>query len=32
MLAEITSASPTQFQFKMVGGEPDDKGLMFARK
>ena len=32
MLAEITNAGPTQFQFKMVGGEPDDKGLMFARK
>lgn len=31
MLAEITNAGPTQFQFKMVGGEPDDKGLMFAR-
>ena len=32
MLAEITNSSPTQFQFKMIGGEPDDQGLLFVKK
>lgn len=31
MLAEITNSGPTQFHFKMVGGEPDDKGLVFEK-
>ena len=32
MLAEVTFSSPTQFHFKMVGGEPDDQGLVFKKK
>ncbi|RLT09006.1 MAG: hypothetical protein DWI22_06895 [Planctomycetota bacterium] len=31
MVAEITSSGPTQFHFQMVGGEPDDKGLIFDK-
>ena len=31
MIATIVFSDDTQFQFKMVGGEPNDPGLMFLR-
>lgn len=32
MLAQIDFTKPDQFKFLMVGGEPNDPGLLFARK
>jgi hypothetical protein len=31
MLAELTAKSPDSMQFKMIGGKPDDPGLVFQR-